>query len=289
MECKFCLHELERLEISHIIPKFVYRWLKITSTTGRMRDGRNMKRPAQDGLKKDLLCSACENDFSASETYFANKIFSQMTKNDGAIESEEIDWMKFDKFILSLVWRTLYFAANTKEANADYTEEEILEFNKCADILKSSYEKEEEIPFKTYLIPLNNKSYNNRIIEIEDYAYFERSVSVNLIIDDDNNQASTLYIKLPYAMIVCEVRNCINHPWKGLCINNRDVFSAISASIPKHVHNYIARDRERCYEMANDIPQHQVEKLKKILATKGNPSDGTVQAIIKNRNRKTIL
>ncbi len=289
VKCEYCLEDKEKLEISHIIPKLIYRWIKKTGTTGRLRDGRNILRPAQDGLKKELLCTDCEGSFSEYETYFANKVFSQMTDQDGEVDFANIDWNKFDKFILSLFWRTLYYCANESHINKDYYPEEIENFNNVAREIKDAYDFSRPLPIDAYFIPLNESSFKNNIITLEDYVYFERSVSVNLIVDDNNNQAATLYIKIPYAMIICEVANCKDHAWKGLKLNDQDKYTLSEATIPSHVQNYINFDCKRCYDMAKDIPSQQVDKLQKIMAEKGSLDQGTVKAMMKNTLRDKTL
>lgn len=286
VQCAFCLDDKERLEISHIIPKFFYRWMKSTATTGRMRDGRNMKVPAQDGLKKELLCNICEGSFSLHERYFATDIFSQMTSKDGDIDFESIEWSSFNKFILSLVWRTLYFSANESIINQDYFQSEIEYFNQVADNIKDYFTSSNELPLNIYWIPLTKSSVEKGIVEIEDYVYFERSIGLNLIVDDHDNQATTLYIKIPYAMIVCEINNCEHHKWDGLKLNDKEKYSCLAQKTPKHINDYIKWDCERCYSLAKEIPPHQVEKLKEIMTIKGSPEQGTIKSIIKNNLRK---
>ncbi|WP_462153137.1 hypothetical protein [Pseudoalteromonas xiamenensis] len=285
VQCKFCLEEKDTLEVSHIVPKFVYKWLKSSSSTGRMRDGRNVNKPSQDGYKTPLLCSTCENKFSANESHFSSFVFAPMTKNNGFVDSSKINWSKFDMFTLSLLWRALYVTANTPEVNKDYYPDEIIEFNKCAEKIKSAFENKGVIPFKTYFIPLNEHSYSNGVIGIEDYVYFERSVAVNLIVDDNNNQASALYIKLPYILIVCEVLNFKHSEWKGLELSARENFNCSNSKVPEYVNNYMKYNCKTCYEMASEIPETQVEKILELASKKGSIDDGTNQAIIKNQNR----
>ena len=75
--CGLCSDNGEILE-SHIVPKFIYKWIKDTSLTGYLR---NLKEPnirRQDGLKMYLLCGACERKFSESEKWFSEKIFKNL-------------------------------------------------------------------------------------------------------------------------------------------------------------------------------------------------------------------
>ncbi len=285
-KCKFCLEEKSSLQISHIIPKFVYNWMKKTATTGRMRDGRNVNQPAQDGYKTRLLCSSCENEFSAYESYFANFVFMPLTKSDGFISHKEINWQKFNMFILSLLWRATYIMANTKETNKEYYESEIEEFNKCADAIKKAFKHKENLPFKTFFVPLNKHSYQSGVIDIEDYVYFERSIAINLLVDDKNNQASTLYIKLPYILIVCELLNFKRNNWQGLELNKEENFNSPDSKVPNHVESYLKYNCTSCYEMASEIPDSQVDKIMKMASKKTSLENGTATAILKNRNRK---
>jgi len=52
--CRLCSRARE-LQLSHIVPAFVYRWLKDLSGTGFLRFGKNPNRREQDGLK-DFGC-----------------------------------------------------------------------------------------------------------------------------------------------------------------------------------------------------------------------------------------
>ena len=53
-ECALCLKE-KTLCDSHIIPSFVYKWLKDTSATGYLRNGNSPNLRQQDGLKIKII------------------------------------------------------------------------------------------------------------------------------------------------------------------------------------------------------------------------------------------
>ena len=87
---------------SHIIPKFIFKWLKKTGT-GRLRKMENINIPIQDGIVKPFLCEECEGKFNKRETYFANTFFYPVINN-----IEEIKYngnLKY--FIVSVFWRVL--------------------------------------------------------------------------------------------------------------------------------------------------------------------------------------
>ena len=72
--CKLCGSGAP-LRNSHIIPRFVGRWMKETSPTPYLRYGGNMDQRLQDLFSMELLCNECENRSSGWETKFANEVF----------------------------------------------------------------------------------------------------------------------------------------------------------------------------------------------------------------------
>jgi hypothetical protein len=284
MQCNFCLEECESLIESHIIPKFVYKWIKDTSTTGRLRDSRNINRPVQDGFKVKYLCSKCEVDFSIFEKYFSEEVFTPFANSDGDISKINIDPDKFKKFVSSLLWRATKYFINNRTFNGDFSEYEIKYFNECANELKESFKKDGVTPFTTYLIPLTSELVNNKTLKVEDYAYFERSTSIDIRIYDKQDSRSTLFVKLPFMLIVCELKSYAQDIWNGININDI-LLDSLNYQVPEYVNQYMIFDCTRHYDSASEISSSQQEKIKNIVMQKANKNQGTVKAIIKNLNR----
>lgn len=104
--CKLCSENKELVE-SHIIPKFIGKWLKKTSSTGYLTSSGNDEVPkrSQDLTKRPLLCKSCENVFSKFETFFANKIFFPYSnKQLNRIPLDD----KIGKFIISVSLRASF-------------------------------------------------------------------------------------------------------------------------------------------------------------------------------------
>lgn len=94
------------LKVSHILPAFVFRWLRETSSTGHIRAGDAPFRRVQDGLKKRWLCGSCETLFSGLERRFANELFSPWSA--GHVHSVDYgDWLI--RFCTSISWRILRY------------------------------------------------------------------------------------------------------------------------------------------------------------------------------------
>ncbi len=103
--CALCDKENIELELSHIIPKFVIRYLKKISI-GKIRTVGEPNSVSQDSEKHYLLCGECEDRFNRSETLFAEKVFRPF--QFGKFSTIEYDeWMNY--FLTSVSWRSLIF------------------------------------------------------------------------------------------------------------------------------------------------------------------------------------
>lgn len=116
--CALC-HENAELRESHILPAFVFRWLRERSATGHIRSTENVNRRIQDGTKKSWLCNKCELLLSRDERSFASKLFYPWQKGTTRVEYHE--WLL--RFCTSISWRVL---KHCKGLNPDhqYTKEE---------------------------------------------------------------------------------------------------------------------------------------------------------------------
>ena len=106
MKCALCRTGTAGVS-SHIIPAFVFRWIRKTSPTGFFRDPANPNRRFQDGTRCALLCSECEERFSKLEALFARKVF---TKTNLKTDFESFDYSEyFHRFCVSVAWRSPWF------------------------------------------------------------------------------------------------------------------------------------------------------------------------------------
>lgn len=102
-KCALC-REDRNLVDSHIIPKFIIKWVKHTSATGYLRTIVRPNVRVQDSNKKELLCTDCEQYLSKLERYFDSNIFLPFQK-------KRDQRFKYDKrlqlFAISLSWRVM--------------------------------------------------------------------------------------------------------------------------------------------------------------------------------------
>jgi hypothetical protein len=101
--CGLCDNKA-RLHQSHVIPAFVFRWLRDTSATGHMRHAKNPNKRVQDCEKFPWLCSECEALFNSFETPFATNVFYPYVQNPAIIVNYGA-WLS--RFCTPISWRVL--------------------------------------------------------------------------------------------------------------------------------------------------------------------------------------
>lgn len=102
--CKLC-GSTAALRNSHIVPKFVGRWMKSTAPIPYMKFTDDIDRRAQDLPTMRMLCDDCESRFSGWETKFANEIFHPHIKGQNILRYRS--WLV--KFATSLTWRAIQY------------------------------------------------------------------------------------------------------------------------------------------------------------------------------------
>jgi hypothetical protein len=167
-KCSLCEKE-STLEVSHIIPKFITKWLLKTGV-GYLRGNRNPNLRLQDGIKKHFLCGNCEDLFEKAETYYANNIFFPVVNN--TVETFNYN-EKHLYFVISVIWR-IY------KESIELFDSQMPHYNKIVDAEKK---------WRNYLL---GKS------KLENYNTIHLLVGVDLV---DKNEAKKHGIILPKRLI----------------------------------------------------------------------------------------
>ncbi len=201
-KCKLC--GLERiLRKSHIIPKFVTRYLKETSMTGYLRTSENINRRVQDSMKIPLLCNDCEQKFSKWESQFATHLFLPHNRSIGSGKS--LIKIEYDsvliKFVISLFWRIIIASRVTETINQTNIEL-IQNFEQpWTDFLNEKRYDWGEYEFHIFLLDQIDHKYMNQLpIYLNTYMwrlFTWKSYNINGNIG--------FYIKIPGMFLLCSI------------------------------------------------------------------------------------
>jgi len=204
--------EKSELTESHIIPKFVIKWMKRTGTN-RLRQVKNINIPLQDGIKKHMLCHDCEGLFSKSEKWFSENAFYPYLK-DNSFNIPNNENLKY--FITSVLWRVLKLF---KDDGNNYN-------------FKSDLDKAENI-WKNYLLNDSTISeYNNIHLILVDNSYFitkatdlyfSRAIDIDIA---ENKQTCFVYAKFSKFILIGEITGFKNNAFDKTNVSIEKEFSS---------------------------------------------------------------
>ncbi len=254
--CGLCKRKSE-LRASHIIPAFVFRWLRETSATGFLKSGMNPQKRAQDGLKVPLLCEQCEQRFSRLERRFANAMFYPMQR-DKVSEVEYADW--FLKFCVSISWRVLTYAVQQGQIghfSEEQNREGMAALARWAQFLLDEVAHPGRFEQRLVLLGAIAKAPTNHRFQPNTNRYFMRGMDVDLA---SSASSAFTFAKIgPFAlfgMIESHER------WRGTKVNaNAGTVGPREYELPREIFDYWMDRAERQSRAYRKISAAQQEKL----------------------------
>ncbi|MGL3046078.1 hypothetical protein ACSJMR_13620 [Acinetobacter pecorum] len=254
-KCRLC-HEEKKLEESHIVPKFLGKWLRKNSATGYLRSNEapNMRR--QDLFKIHLLCKACEDLISDDESYFANTIFHPYMNRPEASYHFAYD-ERLIRFCAGLSWRVLVYL--TEHLN----DEDNIEIQKYKLKLENFLLK--KIPnldqYEQHIIPLELNSQSPLNIKHSNVnSYFFRSVDIDLL---DLKDERIIYIKIPNFIIIANINyKYISKMRASRVALKKGIIAPKNYYLPIEMYNYLDDRLTFIKENINDeISDVQTQKI----------------------------
>jgi hypothetical protein len=258
-QCRLCLKPCA-LENGHMVPSFVFRWLKDTSGTGFLRFGQTPNRRSQDGYKEYWLCPECEDLFSRWETEFANNVFHRLTSG-GASQFPYQEWLL--KFAVSLSWRVLLYI---KEANAlkHFSEPLQQEAERALARWAKFLLGRQPHPgkYEQHMLPLDLVvDHTIRDMSPNINRYFLRTVEIDAVCAD---REAFVYIKLPYLFLIGFIHMNRPREWEGTKVHVRQgLLGSSQYSLPRYFFEYMMGRARRMREIEESISGKQQETIDK--------------------------
>ncbi len=111
------------LQGSHIVPKFVWKWIISSSLTGYLRAAAKPNVRRQDGDKQYLLCFACEQLLARDEGWFSQAIFRPVVQGTGRrVVIRDVDGHVL-RFATGLALRVALFRRSTLPESGEHREQ----------------------------------------------------------------------------------------------------------------------------------------------------------------------
>ena len=257
--CKLC-GSGTTLRKSHIVPKFVGRWLKETSPTPYLRFGGNMDGRLQDLYAMELLCDDCEMLFSEWETKFATEIFYPSA--DGATSFRCGPWLV--KFAASLAWRAIQYCYSKN----------IEEFSPAMESMVDGM----EVHLSRFLLAQEKHvgSYTQHLYPVSELAvpmepgspmmsrYLARTVQIDFLRNDDLSEM-LVYVKLPMFMFFSIGESKYRKWFETGRIKKSSVIQPRGHGLPGYMRDYLLNQSDKLSGLMNSMSEKSKEVADKAL------------------------
>lgn len=254
--CRLCGRKSE-LQSSHIVPAFVFRWLRETSGNGHLRSNKNPNLRLQDGPKEPWLCRECEENFGRSETTFANQIFYPYLQAPTK-RLRYGPWMLH--FCTSVSWRTLHY--HTQQEDAESFSEHLSERIQHAESSWREYllgNTANPGEFRQHVVPMDRIESASGRLSPNINRYLMRAVQIDICHGGDTLFTFT---KLGRFMILGFISEPNPSRWVGSRVNaNRGTVEPKNYRMPAAFVGYINDKSDDISAASQRISDRQHKKI----------------------------
>jgi len=214
-KCALCREERE-LRRSHIVPAFVFAYIKETSATGYLRRTTTPNRREQDGARLELLCASCEGVLGDLESWFSSAVFRPFQSDPAGTYHYDARLLRFGA---SLTWRALeYYAA--KDVLSQVEDHHHAALQRARETWRRVVRQELPHPgeHEVHLVPFDIvASTTNPALQPNFNRYVTRAVDIDI---PSGQSSAFVYVKLPrLAFVGVIVEPPGARRWKNTRIN----------------------------------------------------------------------
>jgi hypothetical protein len=257
--CRLC-GATKALQDSHILPGFVYRWMKETSATGYLRFGQQPNLRVQDGLKLHLLCADCEQRFNQWETQFANQIFHPMTQGTAG-RVYYGPWLLL--FCASVSWRVLVYLMDGK--HLDHVPAALLPSVARTEVTWRGFllgSRSRPQPYEQHILPLAGgalESYTHSEMPANINRYLFRTPDMSVA---SNDRDAFTYSKLGPFIILGFIAMPRPKQWVGTKVNVQGgTIGPRDYVLPKPFDQFMFERANRAATLQERISEKQTAKI----------------------------
>lgn len=258
-KCQLCMRDRE-LQLSHVLPKFVFKWHKRNSPS-HLRSGFEPNKRIQDGEKDYLFCEECEQMFSKWEDKFAREVFPilQDPENLNPIANYK-EWAI--KFATSVSFRVAI--SSEKEGGLSHFPDELkAETQKAKEQWRKVLLGEIEHPgkYEQHFMHLNViESHTAPSLSNFMSRYFIGATHTDMVCSDDT---AFTYAKM-FRIVIFGHLSEIKNKWRGTRISPKSgTFGGKSIAVPEYVLNYMSDKADELLEAGENLSKRQQEAIEK--------------------------
>jgi hypothetical protein len=276
--CLYCEQNTPQLD-SHIIPSFIYKWIKDTSPAPYIRSTEDPNKREQDGPTQKILCHDCEQAFSIPENAFKHEIFRKFANYRNPPPDQLTIGIQSIECIYSIAWRVLaefYYYPKDHQL----TKEEFENIPKILREIKSCIDNKSFEKFNIHFIPCTNHVLSKGILPKVPHFYYDRATGADYRIYDYQN-TSFIQIKIPFCIFIFEIDPVEPSAWVGTKLNPTEEFDTRKIeSTPDYVRDQISIIFSQFESSRDQITPDQVEKIR-ISIEKGQTNSGSEKSMNK--------
>lgn len=282
--CRLCLRH-KKLRRSHIVPAFVFRWLRNTSATGFLRFGLVPNRREQDGWKVHLLCGECEARLSGLERRFRSELFDSITQGSKPAHDHGRDSVRA---VASILWRALVYFLDDAALHPELHRNQLLPKQRALipDALECwrryAVGKSQTLgQHVIQLVPLGVLSaYENLAVHPNFNYWSRRTVEIDI---GSNDKAAFIFVKMGPIVTLGFIQDVTGIQWQGTLLNPAGGAVGGTMAIPETVLNYFFARAENA--TLNHLRLSAAQKARVVESLRQNPARSAVSDTIQTMNR----
>lgn len=258
--CHLCGRN-DQLQLSHVIPKFVYTWTK-ESCPSFLRNSKEPNLRIQDGEKEYLLCWECEQRLGAWEKAFCESVFVPLHENK--TDPKDLQYEQWAlKFAVSVSWRNLLYHRQHQKLLADHlTQAQLTLADKAFDAWRQFLLGNREHPgqYEQHLLPLDIiENHTVPFLSPCINRYFVRAIDMDLLRADGDVFTYTKMNRIAiFGFIEMKERN----KWRGTKIQlKKGAVGTSNFYIPEYLLKYLSNRANEIAASFSQISEKQSAKI----------------------------
>lgn len=260
--CRMCF-KTEPLEHGHIVPSFVFRWLKETAAVPYMRTGENPNVRVQDGWKRRWFCRACEDRISGFEKAFSENLFPLIVTEQQAPYPHG-PWLS--RFIASVAWRTVMLFSEREDALDYFTSDQKTLLPAALEHWRAFVHGEAETPrgHELHFIPMGVLAdyQGDRALPPNINRYTMRSIEIHVA---SGATQAFAFVKMGPAVALGFIQPPPPDTWVGTCVALGDGQVGGRMAMPVQFLHYFIERAAKLRGSQRRRSARQEEKIRKAL------------------------